>query len=124
MQRFDPGFGVNQAQYGVQAVYTPMVNYNTEFPQLGGGVRPQICVEPSVHRAIPPPRPMQGPWASSSNGINFTSPDSMMGSFNPGVYMHPQQFTRPAPAMMFVNNTQERFPPSVLQVVHTPFLFL
>jgi large subunit ribosomal protein L10Ae len=121
VQRFDPGFGMNQGPYGIQPMYAPMVNYNTEFPQLGGGIRPQICVEQNVHRAIPPPRPVRGPWSGNPTSMNFTHPDSMMSSFSSGVYMHPQQFARPAPTMMAVNNNQERFPP-LLQVGQMPFL--
>lgn len=121
-QRFDPGFGVSQAPpYGVQAVYSPVVNYNTEFPQLGGPIRPQMCVEAPLHRATPPP--LRGPWAGSSSGMTYGHPDSMMGSFNPGhlgsqsagLYVHPQQYPpRPGATMTYVNS-QDRFPQSISQ---------
>ncbi|KAI5058994.1 hypothetical protein GOP47_0025313 [Adiantum capillus-veneris] len=121
MQRFDPGFGVSQAPpYGVQAVYSPVVNYNTEFPQLGGPVQPQMCVEGPGHQATPPPP--RGPWAGSSSGMTYGHPDSMMGSFNPGhlgsqsagVYVHPQQYPRPGATMTYVHS-QDRFPQSISQ---------
>ncbi|MCO5605350.1 hypothetical protein L7F22_059533 [Adiantum nelumboides] len=121
MQRFDPGFGVSQAPpYGVQAVYSPVVNYNTEFPQLGGPVRPQMCVEATVHRASAPP--LRGSWAGSSSGVTYGHPDSMMGSFNPGhlgsqsagVYVHPQQYPRPGATLTYVHS-QDRFPQSLSQ---------
>eukprot|EP00250_Pteridium_aquilinum_P018407 c24074_g1_i1 orf=316-1740(+) len=121
MQRFDPGFGVSQGPpYGVQAVYSPVVNYNTEFPQLGGPIQPQMCVEAPLHRSSP--APLRGPWAGSSSGLTYGHPDSMMGSFSTGhlgsqsggVYMHPQQFQRPAPTMTYVHS-QERFPQSISQ---------
>lgn len=121
MQRFDPGFGVSQGPpYGVQAVYSPVVNYNTEFPQLGGPIPPQMCVEAPIHRATPPA--LRGPWAGSSTGLTYGHPDTMMGSFSTGhpgsqsvgVYMHPQQFPRPAPTMTYVHS-QERFPQSISQ---------
>ncbi|XP_024542542.1 uncharacterized protein LOC112350481 [Selaginella moellendorffii] len=52
-QRFDPGFGLNQPPaFGMQARYTPVVNYNTEFPQLG-------C--PPV-RQMPPQVTSQSGW--------------------------------------------------------------
>lgn len=115
MQRFDPGFGVSLGPFAMQAMYTPVVNYNTEFPQLGGGAtRPQICVEPPVPRAS---QSMQGPWAGSSNPVGYGHPDPMMGSFNPGhvgphpgsgVYMHPPQFTCPRPNMTYIC-PQEQF---------------
>ncbi|KAH7293660.1 hypothetical protein KP509_28G035500 [Ceratopteris richardii] len=94
MQRFDPGFGVvSQAPpYGVQAMYSPVVNYNTEFPQLGGpAVRGQVRVEASVPRVAP--TPVRGHLGSSQSA---------------GVYMHPQQYAR-AGATMAYPPSQERF---------------
>lgn len=122
MQRFDPGFGTSQGPlYGVQAVYSPVVNYNTEFPQLGGPPMPQpLCVDAPIHRANPP---LRGPWAGSSSGLTYGHPDAMMGSFSTGhlgsqsvgAYMHPQQFPpRTAPTMTYVHS-QERFPQSISQ---------
>lgn len=120
MQRFDPGFGVNLGPFGMQAMYAPLVNYNTEFPQLGGPTRPQMYVDPPLPQAS---QSMRGPWAGSSNSLGYGHPDLMMGmgSFNPGqlgphsgsaVYMHQPQF--PGPTMTYVH-PQERFPKSISQ---------
>lgn len=113
-QRFDPGFGVNVGPFGVQALYMPTTNYNTEFPQLGGPARTQICVDP-----LPPQssQPLQGPWAGSSNSLHYGNPDLPMRPFNPvhlgqhsgsGLYMHLPQFNSAAPTMTYVH-PQEHF---------------
>eukprot|EP00252_Welwitschia_mirabilis_P015411 TRINITY_DN3388_c0_g1_i1.p1 TRINITY_DN3388_c0_g1~~TRINITY_DN3388_c0_g1_i1.p1 ORF type:complete len:472 (-),score=84.14 TRINITY_DN3388_c0_g1_i1:655-2070(-) len=108
-QRFDPGFGFNVGPYSMQALYTPAVNYNTEFPQLGApSQRAQMAMEP-------PPRPMtqpiRSPWVTSTNSIAYTPLDTVMGPFNAGhmgapsgsaLYMHSSQFSCPGPTMAFV----------------------
>lgn len=120
MQRFDPGFGVNLGPFGMQAMYTPVLNYNTEFPQLGAPTRPQMCVEPPLPRAS---QTLRGPWAGSSNSLGYGHLDPMIGHFNPGhlgqhsgagVYVQLPQFTCPSPAVTYMH-PQERLQQSVSQ---------
>ncbi|KAJ6838934.1 uncharacterized protein M6B38_317470 [Iris pallida] len=110
MQRFDPGFGFGGAPYTIQPLFSPAVNYNTEFPQLGSGHRPQISVE---HQ----PRPfqhMRGTWTATSTpgAVGYGPPDAMMPPFNlnrvgphptSSIYMHSSQYSVPLrPGMSFV----------------------
>ncbi|MQM17800.1 hypothetical protein Taro_050779 [Colocasia esculenta] len=81
MQRFDPGFGFNGGTYGIQPLYTPAVNYNTEFPQLGASHRPQISID---HQPQSIPQLLHGPWGttSSSTTLGYGPPESLLAPFN------------------------------------------
>lgn len=81
-QRFDPGFGFNGGSYAVQPMYTPVVNYNTEFPQLGPAHRSPVPVE---HQSRVLPQHLPAPWIppSSPAGIGYRPPDAMMTQFSP-----------------------------------------
>lgn len=81
-QRFDPGFGFNGGSYAIQPMYTPVVNYNTEFPQLGSGHRSPISTE---HQPRALPQHLPGPWVppSSPAGLGYRPPDAMMTPFSP-----------------------------------------
>ncbi|KAI7758054.1 hypothetical protein M8C21_017360 [Ambrosia artemisiifolia] len=81
-QRFDPGFGFNGGSYPIQPLYTPVLNYNTEFPQLGSAHRSPISTE---HQPGALPQHLPGPWVppSSPAGIGYRPPDAMMTPFSP-----------------------------------------
>lgn len=111
LQRFDPGFGFNVGPYTMQPMYTPALNYNTEFPQLGSSHRPQISAE---HQARPLPQHLPGPWAAPSNpaGIGYGHPETMMPPFNPNhvgarstsaIYLHSSQYPCQRPGMPFIH---------------------
>eukprot|EP00268_Persea_americana_P056392 TRINITY_DN664_c0_g2_i2.p1 TRINITY_DN664_c0_g2~~TRINITY_DN664_c0_g2_i2.p1 ORF type:complete len:490 (+),score=105.94 TRINITY_DN664_c0_g2_i2:390-1859(+) len=124
MQRFDPGFGFNGGQYTMQPMYSPALNYNTEFPQLGSAHRPQISIEHqprSIHQH------MRGPWTPTSNptAIGYPPPESMLAPppppFSPNhvgahstsaIYMHSSQYGCPRPGMPYVHPSEH---------VHQPF---
>ncbi|MQL86430.1 hypothetical protein Taro_018961 [Colocasia esculenta] len=100
MQRFDPGFGFNGGGYSVQPLYTPAVNYNTEFPQLGSGHRHQISIE---HQPRPIPQHLHGPWGtgSASTALGYCPPEGLMTPFspnhvgapsNPSIYLSTSQY--------------------------------
>uniref|UniRef100_A0A7C9E7S6 SUZ domain-containing protein n=1 Tax=Opuntia streptacantha TaxID=393608 RepID=A0A7C9E7S6_OPUST len=110
MQRFDPGFGFSAGPYTVQPMYTPAINYNTEFPQLGSSHRPQVSVEPPR----PLPQPMPGPWTPPSNPatLGYGHPDTMVTAFSPShvnahsttaIYLHATQYPCQRPGMPFVH---------------------
>ncbi|KAM7263396.1 hypothetical protein ACFE04_001079 [Oxalis oulophora] len=116
-QRFDPGFGFNGGpSYTMQPMYTPAVNYNTEFPTLGGGStpRPHISTEHQHQQARPLPQHMAAQWAAATSippGVGYGHPDAMMTPFNPNlvgprstsaVYMHPSQFHYQRPGIPYV----------------------
>ncbi|EEF37398.1 uncharacterized protein LOC8285657 [Ricinus communis] len=111
MQRFDPGFGFNGGPYTMQPLYTPALNYNTEFPQLGSSHRPQISAE---HQPQPLPQHLPGPWAAPSApaGMSYGHPETMMQPFNPNqigarstsaVYLHSSQYPCQRPGMPFIH---------------------
>ncbi|KAL8247519.1 hypothetical protein R6Q59_008735 [Mikania micrantha] len=81
-QRFDPGFGFNGGSYPIQPLYTPVLNYNTEFPQLGSAHRSPISAE---HQPRALPQHLPGPWVppSSPAGLGYRPPDAMMTAFSP-----------------------------------------
>ncbi|WOL03486.1 R3H domain-containing protein 2-like [Canna indica] len=105
MQRFDPGFGYNGGPYTIQPLYSPAVNYNTEFPQLGSGHRIQIPIE---QQRPPISQHFQGQWsvASAPSLLNYARPEGMPLPCNSGaqstssVYMHSSHYT-PASVMSF-----------------------
>ncbi|KAF2318323.1 hypothetical protein GH714_005166 [Hevea brasiliensis] len=112
MQRFDPGFGFNGGPYTMQPMYTPALNYNTEFPQLGSSHRPQISAE---HQPRPLPQHLPGPWAAPSTtpGIGYGPPETMMTPFNPNhvgarsssaIYLHSSQYPCQRPGMPFIHH--------------------
>ncbi|XP_043720048.1 cAMP-regulated phosphoprotein 21-like [Telopea speciosissima] len=110
VQRFDPGFGFNGGPYAMQPMYSPALNYNTEFPQLGSGHRPQISMD---HQPRPIPQHLRGPWAPSNPaGIGYGPPETMMASFNPNhvgahstsaIYLPSSHYPCPRPGMPFVH---------------------
>ncbi|KAI3520359.1 hypothetical protein L1887_09735 [Cichorium endivia] len=81
-QRFDPGFGFNGGSYPIQPMYTPVLNYNTEFPQLGTAHRSPISAE---HQTRALTQHIPGPWVppSSPAGIGYRPPDGMMTPYSP-----------------------------------------
>uniref|UniRef100_A0A2P2LN97 R3h domain containing protein n=1 Tax=Rhizophora mucronata TaxID=61149 RepID=A0A2P2LN97_RHIMU len=111
MQRFDPGFGFSSSPYAMQPMYTPALNYNTEFPQLGSSHRPQMSTEHqsrSLHQHLP------GPWAAPSTptGIGYSHPDTMIPPFNPNhvgnhstsaIYLHSSQYPSQQPSIPFIH---------------------
>ncbi|KAF8403265.1 hypothetical protein HHK36_011366 [Tetracentron sinense] len=110
-QRFDPGFEFNGGQYTMQPMYSPALNYTTEFPQLGSAHRPQISVE---HQPRPIPQHLHGPWptASTPAGIGYGPPETMMASFIPNhvgshstsaIYMHSSQYPCPRNGVPFIH---------------------
>lgn len=121
LQRFDPGFGFNGGPYTLQPMYSPALNYNTEFPQLGSTHRPQISTE---HQPRSLPQHLPGPWAAPSTptGIGYGHPETMMAPFNPNhvgarttsaIYLHSSQY-HPCqrPGMPFIHPHEQ---------VHQPF---
>ncbi|KAL2650093.1 hypothetical protein R1flu_018221 [Riccia fluitans] len=120
-QRFDPGFGMSLGPFGVQAIYTPVVNYNTEFPQLAGP-RPQIHMEPPPPPPIPQQR-MRPSWGTPVPGNMSFRPDPLMAPFAPGhigphsamsMYMHAPQYAYPGHSLAFVH-PHERFQQTLSQ---------
>ncbi|XP_060963683.1 uncharacterized protein LOC115705824 isoform X1 [Cannabis sativa] len=121
VQRFDPGFGFNGGSYTIQPMYTPAINYNTEFPQLGSTHGPpQISAEPQAH---PLPQHLPGPWspASAPGGIGYALPETMISPFNPnhvgahstsGMYLHTSQYPCQRPGVPFIHPHEH---------VHQPF---
>lgn len=119
LQRFDPGFGFNGGPYTMQPMYTPALNYNTEFPQLGSSHRPQISPD---HQPRPLPQHLPGQWVAPSNptGIGYGHPETMMTAFNPShvsarstsaIYLH-SQYPCQQPGMPFIHPHEQ---------VHQPF---
>ncbi|XP_072995931.1 uncharacterized protein [Typha latifolia] len=80
-QRFDPGFGFSGGPYTMQPLYSPAVNYNTEFPQLGSGQRPQITIEQQP-RSIP--QHLHGHWpaAQAPTAMGYGPPEGMVSPYN------------------------------------------
>ncbi|KAK8963455.1 hypothetical protein KSP40_PGU014004 [Platanthera guangdongensis] len=119
MQRFDPGFGFNGGPYTIQPLYAPAVNYNSEFPQLGTGHRPQISIE---NQPRPTPQQLRGPWpiSSTSSAINYGPPEGLMPPFNPNyvgahptspIYLHSSQFpVTPRPIQFLHGHEQIQYP--------------
>ncbi|WCJ19081.1 Single-stranded nucleic acid binding R3H protein [Euphorbia peplus] len=129
MQRFDPGFGFNGGPFTMQPMYTPAVNYNTEFPQLGA--RPQISTE---HQPRQLPQHIPAPWAAPSTpaGIGYGHPETMMPPFNPNhvgarstsaIYLHSSQYPCQRPGMPFIHSHEhiQPFPQSHQQQPETSF---
>ncbi|KAL6958651.1 hypothetical protein U1Q18_046724 [Sarracenia purpurea var. burkii] len=120
MQRFDPGFGFNGGPYAVQPMYSPAVNYNTEFPQLGSSHRPSISTE---HQPRPLTQHLPGSWAAPSTpaGISYGHPDAMMTQFShnhvgahstSALYLHSAQYPCQHLGMPFIHPHEQ---------VHQPF---
>lgn len=110
LQRFDPGFGFNAGPYTVQPMYSPAVNYNTEFPQLGSTPRPQVSADPPC----PLPQHLAVPWVSPSNpaGLGYGHPETMMAAYSPNhvnprsasaIYLHSTQYPCQRPGVQFIH---------------------
>ncbi|KAI3706037.1 hypothetical protein L1987_76290 [Smallanthus sonchifolius] len=87
-QRFDPGFGFNGGSYPIQPMYTPVLTYNTEFPQLGPTHThraPPISTE--QHQPHTLAQHLPGPWVSPSSpaSLGYRPPESMVAPFNPNL---------------------------------------
>lgn len=119
MQRFDPGFGFNGGSYAIQPMYTPVLNYNTEFPQLGSTHGPQLSNE---HQPRPIPQHLPGPWAAPSTpaGIGYGHPEPMLSPFSPNqvgahssstMFLHSSQYPCQRPGMPFIHHEH----------IHQPF---
>ncbi|XP_078443555.1 uncharacterized protein LOC144712984 isoform X2 [Wolffia australiana] len=89
-QRFDPGFGFGGGGgYGIQPLYSPAVNYNAEFPQLGAT---HVAQMPMEHRQSPVPQHVHGSWAgarSPSAAVGYGPAEALVPSFsgNQAVYL-------------------------------------
>ncbi|KAL8233236.1 hypothetical protein R6Q57_003014 [Mikania cordata] len=84
-QRFDPGFGFNGGSYPIQPMYTPVLTYNTEFPQLGSNHThrsPLITTE--QHQPHTLAQHVSGPWVAPSPpaGLGYRPPESTGAPFN------------------------------------------
>ncbi|KAF6172087.1 hypothetical protein GIB67_029505 [Kingdonia uniflora] len=124
MQRFDPGFGFSGALYPIQPMYSPAINYNTEFPQLGSAHRPQISIEHHHHQPRPIPHHLRGGTWVPTSSPRYGPPETMIAApLNPNhigthpsastIYVHPSQYTYPPrPQMQFINPHEH---------VHLPF---
>ncbi|KAI3809260.1 hypothetical protein L1987_25231 [Smallanthus sonchifolius] len=111
-QRFDPGFGFYGGSYPIQPMYTPVLNYNTEFPQLGSVHRSPISTE---HQPLAFPQHLPGPWVPSSSpaGIGYRPPDAMVTPFSPTL-MAPRspstlymQYPCQRPGMAFIHPCEQ-----------------
>lgn len=108
MQRFDPGFGFHGGPYSMHALYSPAINYNSEFPQLGAAHRSQTSAE---HQQRPVPQHLRMHWpGSSAPGIGYGCPETMMTPFSPNVgthssavYLHSSHYPFPRPGMQFIH---------------------
>ncbi|PSR92959.1 R3H domain-containing protein [Actinidia chinensis var. chinensis] len=120
MQRFDPGFGFNGGPYAVQPMYSPALNYNTEFPQLGSAHRPSMSAE---HQPRPLSQHLPGTWAAPlpPAGIGYGHPDAMMTPFShshagarstSALYFHSAQYPCQRLGMPFIHPHEQ---------VHQPF---
>ncbi|CAL5404220.1 unnamed protein product [Camellia sinensis] len=121
MQRFDPGFGFNGGPYTVQPLYSPVLNYNTEFPQLGSAHNPLISTE---HQPRSLPQHLPGSWTAAPStpaGIGYGHPDAMMTLFSQNhmgarstsaLYLHAGQYLCQRPGMPFIHPHEQ---------VHQPF---
>ena len=111
-QRFDPGFGVSMGPFGGQALYAPVVNYNTEFPQLGVPSRGQLHMEPPPPQALAPQH-LRAPWVPPVNAMGYRASDSMMGPYNPAqmapmaMYMRAPQYAYPGHAMNYMQHPDQ-----------------
>lgn len=126
IQRFDPGFGFSGGPYGIQPMYAPAVNYNTEFPQLGSAHRPVISTEHPSHQL---PQHLPGPWATPSTpGIGYVPTETMIPPFGPNhvvmhsnsaLYLHSAQYPRQHPGMPFIHHHEQvQGHPPFSQVCH------
>lgn len=123
MQRFDPGFGFSGGPYTIQPIYSPVVNYNTEFPQLGVARRPQLSNEPqSAHMS----QHLGGSWSVESPPaeMGYGPPDTMLAPsnvnhvgapMNSAMYLPSNHYPCPSPGMQFIN-AHEQIHSSLTQV--------
>ncbi|KAJ0771278.1 putative R3H domain, SUZ domain, R3H domain superfamily protein [Helianthus annuus] len=108
-QRFDPGFAFNGGSYPIQPMYTPVVNYNTEFPQLSSVHRSFISTE---HQPRALPQHLPGPWVTPA-GIGYRPLDAMVAPFSPN-HMGPHsasplymQYPCQRPMMTFIHPCEQ-----------------
>ncbi|XP_010908184.2 uncharacterized protein [Elaeis guineensis] len=112
LQRFDPGFGFNGGPYTMQPLYSPAVNYNTEFPQFVSSHMPQLPIE-CQPRTIP--QHLHGPWSGvSTSALGYGPTEGLRAPFNPNhvgahpppsIYMHSSQYpVPPCHGMTFVHH--------------------
>ncbi|KAJ0557319.1 putative R3H domain-containing protein [Helianthus annuus] len=108
-QRFDPGFAFNGGSYPIQPMYTPVVNYNTEFPQLSSVHRSFISTE---HQPRALPQHLPGPWVPPA-GIGYRPLDAMVAPFSPN-HMGPHsastlymQYPCQRPMMTFIHPCEQ-----------------
>ncbi|CAK9149230.1 unnamed protein product [Ilex paraguariensis] len=112
LQRFDLGSGYNGGPYTIQPMYSPALNYSTEFPQLGSAHRPSILTE---HQPQPLPQHLPGSWATPTThaGIGYGPPEIMITPFSPNhiggrstsaLYLHSSQYLSQRPGMQFIHS--------------------
>ncbi|KAI3762079.1 hypothetical protein L1987_52502 [Smallanthus sonchifolius] len=85
-QRFDPGFGFNGGSYPIQPMYTPVLTYNTEFPQLGSAHTHMASpISTEQHQSLALTQQIPGPWVAPSSpaSIGYRPSESMVAPFNP-----------------------------------------
>lgn len=104
VQRFDPGFGFN-GPYAIQPLYSPAVNYNTEFPQLGSG---HLVQTPLDHQRGPIPSHLLGPRLSPAvpSVVKYGPPEGMMPPYS----SNPARGHSTAP--LYMNSSQYSVPPT------------
>ncbi|KAM7467817.1 hypothetical protein LguiB_015379 [Lonicera macranthoides] len=125
-QRFDPGFGFNGGTYTIQPMYAPVLNYNSEFPQLRSAHRPPpISSEHHQHHRPLPQHLPPGPWAGPSGPavLGGYGPETMMTPFNhhnhvgahsaSALYLHSAHYPCHRPQMPFIHPHEQ---------LHQPFL--
>ncbi|CAI0410629.1 unnamed protein product [Linum tenue] len=115
IERKDPDYDRSYdsgGPYTIQPMYAPALNYNTEFPQLGSGHRPQMPIE---HQPHPLPQHIAGQWAAPSApaGLGYGHPDTMMPPYSPhhvgiqsngALYLHSSQYPCQRPGMPFIGH--------------------
>lgn len=121
MQRFDPGFGFSGGPYTIQPIYSPVVNYNTEFPQLGVARRPQLSIDPQTGHM---PQHLGASWSVSSPTpaeMGYGPPDTMPppsnvnhvgATSNSAMYLPSSHYPCPSPGMQYINDYEQ---------IHSPY---
>lgn len=100
-------------------MYAPVVNYNTEFPQLGSAHRPPISTE---HQPRPLPQHLPGSWTAPTTpaGIRYGPPETMMTPFSPNhvgphsasaLYLQSAQYPCQRPGMSFIHPHEQLHQP-------------
>ncbi|CAA6671206.1 unnamed protein product [Spirodela intermedia] len=124
MDRKDPDYDRNYDRwaYGIQPLYTPAVNYNTEFPQLGSSHLTQMSIE---HQQRPMPQHPHVPWGAGSPSatVGYGPPEGLLPPFNsspvgplsnPSIYLPSSQYLAqprgPRPGMSFIHPQEHAQP--------------